>query len=145
MKPIHILHVEDSEGDILLFKDAIEESGIAHTLDIVKNGYEALQFLNKSGIYVEKATPDLILLDINMPVMNGHELLDFIKADERLKHLPVIMLTTSSSRKDIFKSYQKYSNSYIIKPDNAADFDKVIKGIEQFWISLAELPPNPAD
>jgi len=143
MKPIHILHVEDSEGDILLIKDALEEGGFAHTLDVVRNGEEALQFLNKTGEYQHKGTPDLILLDINMPVMNGLELLELIKSDDNFKHLPVIILTTSSSKNDVLSAYQKYSNSYIVKPDTAADFDKVIKGIEQFWISVAALPSAP--
>jgi len=143
MTPIHILHVEDSEGDILLINDAIAERGIAHTLDVVRNGYEGIRFLKKVEEYKDKLRPDLILLDINMPLMNGHELLDFIKSDDNLKDLPVIMLTTSNSRSDILKSYQKYSNSYIIKPDNAEDFNKIVTGIESFWLSVAQLPPNP--
>ncbi len=143
MTRIHILHVEDSEGDILLIKDAIEEGGIAHTLDVVRNGQEAMDFLNKTGRYRDKQTPDLILLDINMPVMNGHELLDFIKSNERFRHLPVIMLTTSGSQDDIFKAYQKYTNSYIVKPANIDDFERVVRGIENFWISVAQLPKRP--
>lgn len=143
MTPIHILHVDDSEGDILLIREAIEEGGIAHTLDVARNGYEALQFLNKVEQYKDKATPDLILLDINMPVMNGHELLECIKTDDKLKHLPVIMLSTSSSPMDILKSYQKYCNCYIIKPDSAGALDKVIRDIGNFWTSVGELPRNP--
>ncbi|MEO6229638.1 MAG: response regulator [Ferruginibacter sp.] len=143
MEPIHILHVEDSEGDILLIRDAIEEGGIAHTLDVVRNGQEAMEFLNKTGNFTDKQTPNLILLDINMPVMNGHELLDFIKTDERFKHLPVIMLTTSGSQDDIFKAYQKYTNSYIVKPGNVNDFERVVRAIENFWITVAQLPKKP--
>ncbi len=142
MNPIKILLVEDSEGDIFLIKDAINDAGIALSLDVARNGHEAVQLLNKEGIYQEKETPDLILLDINMPVMNGHEFLDFIKGTDKFKHLPVIMLTTSSSKTDILKSYQKYSNAYIVKPDIASDFDMVVKGIENFWINTAKLPGN---
>lgn len=140
MKPIHILHVEDNEGDIKLIHDAIAEGGIAHTLDVVRDGYQALQFLNKENPYEDKGTPDLILLDINMPNMNGHELLDHIKSDDKFRHLPVIMLTTSSSKSDILKSYQKYSNCFIIKPNSSEDLDKVIADIGRFWNTVAQLP-----
>jgi len=142
MSPIKILLVEDSEGDIFLIKDAINDAGIALSIDVARNGQEAVQFLNKIEIYKEKETPDLILLDINMPVMNGHEFLDFVKGNEKFKHLPIIILTTSSSKNDILKSYQKYSNSYIVKPNIASDFDVVVKGIENFWINTAKLPGN---
>ena len=140
MKPIHILHVEDNEGDIMLIRDSILDSGIAHTLDIVRDGYEALQFLRKEDPYQHKGTPDLLLLDINMPNMNGHELLDNIKSDEKLRHLPVIMLTTSSSKSDILKSYQKYSNCFLTKPNSADELDKMIQEVGKFWSTVAQLP-----
>lgn len=137
---IHILHVEDSEADILLMQVALQQLTFPHTIDVVRNGYEAILFLNKTGNYADKLTPDLILLDINMPLMDGHELLHFIKTTDSLKHLPVIMLTTSSAQSDILKSYKKYANSYIIKPDNVDDFDSIALSIENFWMKTAALP-----
>ncbi len=144
MRPLHILHVEDSEGDILLLRDAIKDSGIVSTLDVVKNGVEALQFLHKEDKYKLAETPDLILMDINMPLMNGHEVLDNIKKDDKLKHIPIVMLTTSTAKSDILKSYQKYASSYIVKPNDSEDFDNVIKDIQNFWLNVAELPVNPS-
>lgn len=142
MSPIHILHVEDSEGDILLIREAFNESGISIKLNVATNGYEAMKFLNKEDGHKDAAMPDLILMDINMPIMNGYELLDFIKAHDKLKHIPVIMLTTSAAKKDILKSYQKYASSYIIKPNSSNDFEKVVRDIENFWMNVAELPSN---
>ena len=142
MKPIRILHVEDSEGDILLIHDAIEETGLAYHIDVAANGEEALRFLQKKDQFYEGGAPDLIFLDLNMPLMNGYEFLDIIKADPALKHIPVIILTTSSSRTDILKSYDKYCNCYITKPDSAFELEKVIKSIENFWFTVAELPTN---
>ena len=140
MKPINFLHVEDSETDIILIQDAMQELSFSHKTEVVRNGYEAIQFLNKTGEYKDKLTPDLILLDINMPLMDGHELLDSIKTSDSLKHIPVIMLTTSSSRNDIMRSYQKHANSYVIKPDNIDDFGNVAQAIEAFWMKVATLP-----
>ncbi|MFP5042128.1 response regulator [Parasediminibacterium sp. JCM 36343] len=142
MNSIHILHVEDSEADILLMQDAMEELHLAHHIEVVRNGYEAIQFLEKKGDYQDKFTPDLILLDINMPLMDGHELLEFIKKNPRTKHIPVLMLTTSSSQTDIMKSYQEYANSYIVKPHNVDDFASVANAIESFWMKVASLPEN---
>lgn len=140
MNLISILLVEDNEADVILIKDAFEVSHLPHTLEVTRNGYEALQFLSKEGPYREKASPDLILLDINMPIMNGYEVLDFIKNSIEFKHLPVLMLTTSSAPKDILKSYQKYSNSYIIKPHNAGAFENIVESIKSFWMNVAALP-----
>jgi CheY-like chemotaxis protein len=139
MDPIKILSVEDSEGDILLFENAIEESGVEYTLNIARNGYEAIDLLQKKA-GAEMVLPDIILLDINMPEMNGFELLDLIKADNDLKHLPVFMFTTSSSQKDILISYKKYANSYFIKPTLDDEYEVLIKGIKHYWFNLAELP-----
>lgn len=140
MSAIRILHVEDSEADILLMQDALQDLSFPHTTDIVRNGYEAIQFLNKTGEYASSITPDLVLLDINMPLMDGHELLHSIKTNDNIKHIPVIMLTTSSSQNDILKSYRKFASSYIIKPDNVDDFGRVAKSIESFWMQVATLP-----
>ncbi|RYU95361.1 response regulator [Emticicia agri] len=140
MEPIHILLVEDNEGDIFLTTEALHESKIANKLSIVRDGWEAIQFLEKKGEYVRVTMPDLILLDVNLPKMNGHEVLTAIKSNENTKHIPVIMLTTSSSEKDIYQSYKNYVNCYITKPIDAGDFLKVVASIEHFWISIVTLP-----
>ena len=142
MKPIHILLVEDNEGDILLTTEAFEDAKILVTLSVVKDGKEAIDFVNKQGHYGTAALPDLVLLDVNLPRKNGHEVLKYIKENESLKHMPVIMLTTSSSPKDINLSYNNYANCYITKPVEVNDFIKVIATIENFWISIVKLPIN---
>lgn len=140
MEPIHILLVEDNEGDIFLTTEALHESKITNRLSIVRDGWEAMQFLEKKGSYTHERTPDLILLDVNLPKMNGHEVLMAIKSNEDIKHIPVIMLTTSSSEKDIFLSYKNFVNCYITKPIDAGDFLRVVASIENFWISIVTLP-----
>ena len=142
MVPIHILLVEDNEGDILLTTEALHEGKITNTISVVKDGWEAIQFLEKNGKYSSQQHPDLILLDINLPKMNGHEVLKAIKTNEKTKHIPVIMLTTSSSEKDIFDSYQNYVNCYITKPVDVSDFLEVVSSIENFWITVVQLPPK---
>jgi len=132
--------VEDNEGDILLTTEALTEGKIANKVDVVKDGYEAILYLENKGRYADAATPDLILLDVNLPKLNGHEVLEKIKSKEQLKHLPVIMLSTSSSSEDIMASYKNQVNCYITKPVEAEDFLKVITSIEQFWISVVKLP-----
>ncbi|SDS78691.1 Response regulator receiver domain-containing protein [Gillisia sp. Hel1_33_143] len=142
MSPINILLVEDNEGDILLTTEALTEGKIANKVDVVKDGYEAILYLENKGRYVDAATPDLILLDVNLPKLNGHEVLEKIKSKDQLKHLPVIMLSTSSSSEDIMASYKNQVNCYITKPVEAEDFLRVISSIEQFWISVVKLPSS---
>ena len=139
MKEVHILLVEDNEGDIVLTLDAFEESKIKTRISVVKNGADALDFLFKRGDYIEEDRPDLILLDINIPVYNGHDVLKKIKEDPSLRTIPVIMLTTSASQNDINKAYENYSNSYVTKPIDMNDFLKAILKIEQFWLQLSKL------
>ena len=140
MHAIHILLVEDNEGDILLTKEAFEDAKLLTRLSVVRDGKEAVDFLNKHGAFKEVETPDLLLLDVNLPKQNGHEVLKFIKEDENLKHIPVIMFTTSSSEKDINLSYQNHANCYITKPVDVNDFLSVITKVENFWISVVNLP-----
>jgi len=139
MKEVHILLVEDNEGDIVLTLDAFEESKIKTRISVVKNGADALDFLFKRGDYTEEDRPDLILLDINIPVYNGHDVLKKIKGDPSLRTIPVIMLTTSASQNDINKAYENYSNSYVTKPIDMNDFLRAILKIEQFWLQLSKL------
>ncbi len=140
MNGIHILLVEDNEGDILLTTEALEESRIINNLSTVRNGKEALDFVFKRGKYEERIEPDLILLDINLPLKSGHEVLQIVKNDEHFKHIPVIMLTTSSSERDIRLSFQHHANSYITKPIEAKDFLTTIMKIEAFWLNIVHLP-----
>jgi len=139
MKLAHILLVDDNEGDILLTKEAFEESKVKTTISVAKNGKEALDFLFKKGLFANAKKPDLILLDINMPIMNGHEVLKHVKADVNLKKIPVIMLTTSSSEKDISTAYENHCNSYIKKPLEMSEFFEAALKIEEFWLQLSTL------
>ncbi len=140
MVPIHILLVEDNEGDILLTKEAFEDARLLVKLSVVKDGMEAIDFVNKQGKYENADQPDLVLLDVNLPKKNGHEVLKYIKENEAIKHIPVIMLTTSSAEKDINRSYNNYVNCYITKPVDVNDFMMVVNTIENFWISIVKLP-----
>ncbi len=139
-KTIHILLVEDNEGDILLIKEAFEEAKIVIDMSVVNNGQAALDFLYKKKPHQEVESPDLMLLDVNLPILNGHEVLKHVKSDEELKSLPIIMLTTSSSPKDIESAYANHVNSYITKPINVNDFLEVVSRIEKFWINIVTLP-----
>lgn len=140
MKSIHILLVEDNEGDVLLIKEALEDGRVANSISICRDGEKAMHYLTKNGDYPDAILPDLIILDINLPRKNGHEVLQFIKETDNLMHIPVIMLTTSSSEKDIAQSYLHHANCYITKPMNVDDFLKAVVEIEQFWIHLVKLP-----
>lgn len=139
MKPAHILLIEDNEGDIVLTLDAFEESKIKTKISVARNGGEAMDFLYKRGDYEGVARPDLILLDINIPIYNGIEVLKKIKADKTLKKIPVIMLTTSSQPMDVDTAYTNHANSYVTKPIEMEDFLKAILKIEEFWLQLTTL------
>ncbi|MFT4855249.1 MAG: CheY-like chemotaxis protein [Algoriphagus sp.] len=136
----HILLVEDNEGDILLTLEAFEECKVKTKISVVRNGQEALDFLFQRREYANVKRPDLILLDINIPIFNGHEVLERIKSDSNLKKIPVIMLTTSSSQKDVDKAYENHCNSYVKKPIEITEFLMTILKIEEFWLELTTLP-----
>jgi chemotaxis family two-component system response regulator Rcp1 len=138
--PINILLVEDNEGDILLTTEALEEGKISNSLKVIRDGATMLHYLKEIAENSPSELPDLILLDINLPKKNGHEVLKEVKSNKSLKHIPVIMLTTSSSEVDILKSYQEHANCYLIKPMEVSDFLKVIEKIEDFWLSIVSLP-----
>ena len=140
MKSIHILLVEDNEGDVLLITETLEESKIKNTVSVARNGKDAINYMYKTNGFENAIAPDLILLDVNLPFKNGHEVLEKIKNDNNLKHIPVIMLTTSTSEKDISLSYKHHANCYITKPMEAHDFFKAIKSIENFWMQIVRLP-----
>lgn len=139
-----ILLVEDNEGDILLIMRALAKVNLANDIKVARDGNEALMYLRKEGIFRNAETPDLILLDINLPKIDGMEVLIEIKSDETLRIIPVLMLTTSDSEKDIIDSYYNHANCYITKP---ADFNKLletVKVIKDYWISIAKLPKHAA-
>lgn len=143
MQQIHILLVDDNEGDILLTREALEEARIINRISIAYDGMQAIDLLKKAA-RVGGDMPDLILLDINLPKMNGTEVLSNIKTDPDLKRIPVIILTTSSSEKDILASYENYANCYITKPVDLERFMDVVRTIEDFWISIVKLPKTHA-
>ncbi|HCS21420.1 MAG TPA: response regulator [Bacteroidetes bacterium] len=140
MKTVDILLVEDNEGDILLTKEVLDESKIINSIRVLRNGKEAIDFLTETGISNKKALPDIILLDINLPLKSGHEVLEEIKNHSGLMHIPVIMLTTSSSEKDVLSSYKNHANCYITKPVDVQDFLNAITSLEQFWLNIVKLP-----
>jgi two-component system, chemotaxis family, response regulator Rcp1 len=140
MSEIQILLVEDNEGDILLTLEAFKEIKVKNNIAVVKDGVEAIEFLKRQGQYAERIMPNLILLDINMPKLNGIEVLDFIKKDAKLRKIPVVMLTTSSSESDIAECYEKFANCFITKPLDFGKFLNVVEAIESFWFTIAQLP-----
>lgn len=139
-RPIHILLVEDNEGDVLLTREAFENAEMNNNLSVVRDGQEAISFLKQEGSFTNQKEPDLLLLDINLPKKNGIEVLQFIKGDERLKRIPVIMLSTSGSEKDIAASYENHANCYITKPVNSDKLFKIFSDLQHFWLSVAKLP-----
>ncbi|MGV3611965.1 MAG: response regulator [Fluviicola sp.] len=139
MKLVHVLLVEDNEGDIVLTLEAFEESKIKTTISVVKNGKDALDFVNFKGKYKDVERPDLILLDLNIPIISGMEVLKEIKQDVKLKTIPVIILTTSSNPKEIKSAYELYTNSFVTKPLDMGEFLKAIISIEEFWLQICKL------
>jgi CheY-like chemotaxis protein len=138
MKSITILLVEDNEGDIVLTKEAFEDSKLINKMQILRDGKQAIRFFETLDDTAEK--PDLVLLDINLPKISGHEVLKYIKTHEKHKSIPVIMLTTSSSEKDISQSYTNNVNCYITKPIDTGDFNRAMSKIEDFWINVVSVP-----
>lgn len=137
---MNILLVEDNPGDVRLTKEAFKEGNIAINLNVVMDGVEALKYLKRKEPYAHVSLPDLILLDLNLPKMDGREVLEEIKMDPELRRLPVVILTTSNAEQDIMKSYNLYVNCYINKPVDFDKFFEIIKKIEEFWFNTAILP-----
>ena len=142
-RPIEILLIEDSPSDTALTIEALEEGKIANSLTHVEDGVEAMDCLRRQGKYKNAPRPDLIMLDLNLPRKDGREVLAEIKADDNLRIIPVIVLTTSRSDKDILQSYQLNANCYITKPVDFRQFMDVVRSIEKFWLSVVTLPQNP--
>lgn len=140
MKKAHILLVEDNEGDIILTVEAFEECRIMSEISVVKNGKDAMDFVFQRGKYVQAKKPDLILLDINIPIFSGHEVLRQLKSSDVLKKIPVIILTTSTSKKDVSLAYEHHANSYLVKPMEMEDFLNTILKVSEFWLEFSTLP-----
>ncbi|HUU31511.1 MAG TPA: response regulator [Phycisphaerae bacterium] len=137
---IHVLLVEDNPGDVRLTTEALREGKIPHHLHVVSDGVEAMAFLRREGPYADAPRPDLILLDLNLPKKDGREVLAEIKADENLKRIPVVVLTTSQAEEDILRTYELHANCYVTKPVDLQQFIAVIRAIEEYWLATARLP-----
>lgn len=138
--PTEVLLVEDSPGDVRLTQEAFREANIAIKLHVAPDGVEAMEFLRREGCHAGAPRPDLILLDLNLPRMDGREVLALIKADHDLKSIPTVILTTSEAESDILKSYQLQANCYLSKPVDLDVFEGLVKSINDFWLTRAKLP-----
>lgn len=137
---VEILLVEDNPGDIRLIVEVLKEGKINNNLSVVEDGEQALAYLRREGGYQHSIVPDIILLDLNLPKINGTEVLAEIKKDPLLKYIPVIILTTSEAEQDILKAYDLHANCYITKPVNLEQFLTVVRSIENFWLTIVKLP-----
>ena len=142
-QPIHILVVEDNEDDIFLIREAFREARLANSFSVVRDGVEALEYLRGAGKHADAASPGLVLLDINMPKKNGFEVLKEIKDDPELRHLPVVMLTTSDAESDIVRSYANGACSYITKPVDFPAFRDVVRQFALYWTLVSRIPGRP--
>jgi two-component system, chemotaxis family, response regulator Rcp1 len=141
-KPIEILMVEDNPGDVRLTREALKHGKVSNTMHVVEDGVAALDFLYRRGAYGKAPRPDLILLDLNLPKKNGREVLQEIKQDTHLKTIPVVILTTSQAEEDVLRAYSLHANCYITKPVDFIQFTKIVRTIEEFWLTIVTLPPK---
>jgi two-component system, chemotaxis family, response regulator Rcp1 len=142
VRPIDILLIEDSPADVRLTREALKEAKVLNALHVVADGIAALAFLRKQGRYAGSPRPDLILLDLNLPKKDGREVLAEVKEDEDLKRIPVVVLTTSRAEEDVVRTYNLHANAYVTKPVDLAQFLRVIRTLEEFWLAVVTLPPN---
>ena len=141
--PVEILLVEDNPVDVMVTRKALSAGRVCNNLHVAEDGEEAMDFLNKSGKYSSVPSPELILLDLNLPKKDGREVLAEIKSDPTLRRIPVIILTTSESREDIWHSYELQANCYITKPVDMDQFTKALECLGEFWFTIVRLPPSP--
>jgi two-component system response regulator len=140
VKPIDILLVEDNPGDVRLTQEALKDAKVKNDLHVVYDGVEAMAFLRQEGKYKDAIRPDMVLLDLNLPRKSGHEVLNEIKTDDKLKGIPVVILTVSKNEEDIITSYNSYANCFITKPVDLDKFLNVVKSIDDFWLSIVKFP-----
>lgn len=138
--PIEVLLVEDDPGDVLMTREAFEDHKVHNNLHVVSDGVEALSFLRAEGAYADSPRPDLVLLDLNLPRMDGLQVLAEVKADEDLRRIPVVVLTTSDAEEDVLRSYDLHANAYITKPVDFDRFISVVRHIDEFFVSIVRLP-----
>jgi CheY-like chemotaxis protein len=141
-RPVEILLVEDNPGDVDLTRETLQDCKLLNHMNVVGNGVEAMAYLRRQGKYAEATRPDLILLDLNLPKKDGREVLAEVKADDQLRRIPVVVLTTSSAEQDILQTYDLHANCYITKPVNLDQFSAVVRAIEEFWFTIVKLPPG---
>ena len=139
-EPVHILLVEDSPGDVNLTLTALKDARVSNTVDVVGDGEEAMAYLRQEPPFEQAPRPDLVLLDLNMPLKDGREVLAEMKADSRLEMIPVIVLTTSSEEADVISVYKLHAASYVTKPVDFADFAAAVRSIKGFWLSIVRFP-----
>ncbi|MEU9736748.1 response regulator [Streptomyces sp. NPDC048002] len=139
-QPIEVLLVEDDPGDELMTREAFEDNKIGNTLHVVRDGEEALDFLYRRGEHGDAPTPDLILLDLNLPKYDGRQVLERIKSDPELAHIPVVVLTTSAAEEDILRSYKLHANAYVTKPVDLDQFIAAVRQIDEFFVTVVRLP-----
>ena len=142
VRPIEILLVEDSPSDAEFTSEALKEAKVRNHLSIVEDGVQAMEFLHRQGPYANAPRPDLIMLDLNLPRKDGREVLAELKADDQLKMIPVVVLTTSRAEEDVLRAYQLHANCYITKPVDFQQFLNVVRAIESFWLFVVTLPPK---
>jgi two-component system, chemotaxis family, response regulator Rcp1 len=143
--PIVVLLVEDSAGDVRLTQEAFKEANRAIHIHVAADGVDAMAFLRREGVYADAPRPDLILLDLNLPKMDGREVLALIKQDTSLMTIPTVILTTSDAEADIFRSYELKANAYLTKPVQLDAFESLVKSINDFWLTKVKLPHKPGD
>lgn len=139
-QPIEVLLVEDNPGDVRLTREALGQGGGRTNLHVVADGVQAMAFLRRLGAYADAPCPDLVLLDLNLPKKDGREVLDDVKSDDALKHIPVVILTTSEAEQDVQQSYRLRANAFVTKPVDLEQFLGVVRSIERFWLEIARLP-----
>jgi len=140
--PVEILIVEDNPGDVRLMQEAMRDSKVLNQIHVVEDGVAAMAYLHREDEYADALCPDLILLDLNLPIKDGREVLEEIKEDTELRRIPVVILTTSGAEDDILRTYNHYANCYITKPIDLQQFIKVVRAIENFWLTIVKLPPD---
>ncbi|MFN2562170.1 MAG: response regulator [Jatrophihabitans sp.] len=139
--PLGVLLVEDDPGDVMIAEEALKASRLKSKLTVVPDGVEALKYLRREGTYADVERPDLILLDLNLPKMTGHEVLAEVKTDPTLRKIPIVVLTTSGASEDVVRSYDLHANVFVTKPVDFDHFTAVIKQIDDFFLTVAQLPP----
>jgi chemotaxis family two-component system response regulator Rcp1 len=142
--PIDILVVEDNEGDVHLMREALKRAKVSNRVHVASDGVEAMEFLRRQGAFAEAPRPDLVLLDLNLPNMDGREVLDEMKKDATLRTIPVVVVTSSAAEQDVVRTYSLNANAYVTKPVDLHQFLHVIGAVGEFWLQIVKLPPKDA-